>query len=95
MSLSKEEVKKVANLARLKITPQEEQDFAGQLSSILDYFEQIRQLDTDNVAPMTRAIDVSNITRSDQQISNNETESLLDSAPERQDDFFRVPKIMG
>ncbi len=95
MSLSKEEVKKVANLARLEITSEEEASLATQLSSILDYFEQIKELDTDNVEPMTRAINVSNITRKDEQISNSERENILNSAPEREDDFFRVPKIMG
>lgn len=95
MSLSKEEVKKVANLARLKITAEEEASFAPQLSSILDYFEQIQELDTDDVEPMTRAIDVSNITREDKQVTYSERENILDSAPEREDDFFRVPKIMA
>lgn len=95
MSLSREEVKKVANLARLEITPEEEANFAIQLSSILDYFEQIEELNTDNVQPMTRAIEVVNITREDKQVTNSERENILNSAPEREDDFFRVPKIMG
>lgn len=95
MSLSKEEVRKVANLARLEIIPEEESSFATQLSSILDYFEQIGELNTDNVLPMTRAIEVYNITREDKQFSNSERENILNSAPEREDDFFRVPKIMG
>ncbi len=95
MSLSKEEVKKVANLARLEITPEEESSFATQLSSILDYFEQIGELNTDNVEPMTRAIEVYNITREDKQVSNLDRENILNSAPEREEDFFRVPKIMG
>lgn len=95
MSLSQEEVKKVANLARLALTAEEEAHFASQLNSILDYFEQIRELDTDNVPPMTRAIEVSNITREDQQVTYPERARLLNSAPEREDDFFRVPKIMA
>lgn len=95
MSLSKEEVKKVASLARLQITTEEEASLATQLSSVLDYFEQIKELDTDDVEPMTRAINVSNVTRQDEQISNSERENILNSAPEREDDFFRVPKIMG
>lgn len=95
MSLSREEVKKVANLARLEITPEEEANFAIQLSSILDYFAQIEELNTDDVQPMTRAIEVVNITREDKQVTNSERENILNSAPEREDDFFRVPKIMG
>ncbi|MGI0483745.1 Asp-tRNA(Asn)/Glu-tRNA(Gln) amidotransferase subunit GatC [Geminocystis sp. CENA526] len=95
MSLSKEEVKKVANLARLQITEKEEEEFAPQLNAILDYFEQLKELDTDNVAPTTRAIEVSNITRTDTKKTYEDRESLLNSAPEREEDFFRVPKILA
>lgn len=95
MSLSREEVKKVANLARLQITPQEEEEFAPQLNAILDYFEQLKELNTDNVEPTTRAIELSNITRTDEQKVYEDRESLLNIAPEREDDFFRVPKILN
>ena len=44
---------------------------------------------------MTRAIEVTNITREDKQVTNSERENILDSAPEREDNFFRVPKIMA
>ena len=95
MSITKEDVIKVANLARLNLTESEEEEFVPQLNGILDYFEQLQQLDTENVEPTTRAIDVNNITRADEQKNYGERESLLDSAPEREDDFFRVPKIMA
>ncbi|BAQ65885.1 Asp-tRNA(Asn)/Glu-tRNA(Gln) amidotransferase subunit GatC [Geminocystis sp. NIES-3709] len=95
MSLSKEEVKKVANLARLQITTAEEEEFAPQLNAILDYFEQLKELDTENVQPTTRAIELSNITREDKQTTYEDRESLLNCAPEREEDFFRVPKIMA
>lgn len=95
MIIDKEEVKKVAHLARLKITPEEEEELTTQLSSILEYFQQLSELDTDDVPPTTRAIDVSNITREDVQIDNQDQESLLNAAPEREDEFFRVPQIMG
>lgn len=95
MSLSREDVKKVANLARLQITENEEEEFAPQLNAILDYFEQLKELDTENVQPTTRAIEVSNITRTDTQVTYEDRESLLNSAPEREDNFFRVPKILA
>lgn len=95
MSISKEEVKKVANLARLEITSAEEEEFGTQLNAIFDYFEQLSELDTENVIPTTRVIDVSNITRKDEQITYIDRESLLNSAPEREEDFFRVPKILA
>ncbi|MGY6528950.1 MAG: Asp-tRNA(Asn)/Glu-tRNA(Gln) amidotransferase subunit GatC [Cyanobacterium sp.] len=95
MSISQEEVKKVANLARLEISEQEEQEFGSQLNAILEYFDQLSELDTSEVEPTTRAIDVSNIMRTDAQTTYEDRESLLDNAPSRDDDFFRVPKIMG
>lgn len=95
MSLSQAEVKKVANLARLYLTEEEEKSFAPQLSAILDYFEQLKELDTENVEPTTRAIDVSNVTREDVQCTYQDRESLLNSAPARKEDFFQVPKILS
>ncbi|MBD2394414.1 Asp-tRNA(Asn)/Glu-tRNA(Gln) amidotransferase subunit GatC [Cyanobacterium aponinum FACHB-4101] len=95
MSLSQAEVKKVSNLARLHLTEAEEEAFAPQLSAILDYFEQLKELDTENVEPTTRAIDVNNITREDVQSTYEDRESLLNVAPERDDDFFQVPKILA
>ncbi|QCS50113.1 MULTISPECIES: Asp-tRNA(Asn)/Glu-tRNA(Gln) amidotransferase subunit GatC [Cyanophyceae] len=90
-----EQVRKVAHLARLELTPEEEQRLPSQLSAILDYVEQLSELDTDNVEPTTRAIDVSNITRADQQKTYGDRQLLLDNAPDREDDYFRVPKILG
>lgn len=90
-----EQVKKVAHLARLELTPEEEQQFTTQLSSILAYVEQLNELDTTEVPPTTRAIDVNNITREDQCHPYPKQEALLDQAPEREDTFFRVPQIMS
>ncbi|AFZ44300.1 aspartyl/glutamyl-tRNA(Asn/Gln) amidotransferase subunit C [Halothece sp. PCC 7418] len=90
-----EQVKKVAHLARLELTPEEEQQFTTQLSGILEYVEQLNELDTTDVPPTTRAIDVSNITREDKCYPYSEQEALLDQAPEREDTFFRVPQIMS
>ncbi|ACA99556.1 MULTISPECIES: Asp-tRNA(Asn)/Glu-tRNA(Gln) amidotransferase subunit GatC [Cyanophyceae] len=90
-----EQVRKVAHLARLELTPEEEQRLPSQLSAILDYVEQLSELDTDNVEPTTRAIDVSNITRTDEQKTFGDCQLLLDNAPDREDDYFRVPKILG
>lgn len=90
-----EQVRKVAHLARLDLTPEDEQKLPEQLSAILDYVEQLSELDTENVAPTTRAIDVSNITRADSQKTYGDRQLLLDNAPDREDDYFRVPKILG
>ncbi|HSM80270.1 MAG TPA: Asp-tRNA(Asn)/Glu-tRNA(Gln) amidotransferase subunit GatC [Nodosilinea sp.] len=89
-----EQVRKVALLARLELTAEEETQFTGQLSGILDYVEQLKELNTDDVEPTTRAIELSNITRPDRLESFGDRAAMLDCAPDREDDFFKVPKIL-
>lgn len=93
--LDREQVHKVALLARLDLTPEEEEKFTTQLSSILGYFDQLSELDTENVSPTTRAIDVSNITRPDELDPFPEKEALLEAAPEQDGEYFRVPQILS
>ncbi|MBD2580503.1 Asp-tRNA(Asn)/Glu-tRNA(Gln) amidotransferase subunit GatC [Oscillatoria sp. FACHB-1406] len=93
--LDREQVQKVAHLARLELTSEEEESFTTQLGSILDYFEQLSELDTTNVQPMTRAIELSNVTRPDEIKKEVEPEELLREAPEQEDLFFRVPQILS
>lgn len=90
-----EQVRKVALLARLELTEAEEQQFTEQLNGILDYVQQLNELNTDNIEPTTRAIELSNITRQDELAPFEDRESILGGAPDREDDFFKVPKILG
>ncbi|MEB3279837.1 MAG: Asp-tRNA(Asn)/Glu-tRNA(Gln) amidotransferase subunit GatC [Lyngbya sp.] len=92
--IDREQVRKVAHLARLQITPEEEEKFTSELGGILEYFEQLKELDTENVQPTTRAIDVSNISRPDELKPYENRDSLLGSAPESDGDYFKVPKIL-
>ena len=97
--IDREQVHKVAHLARLDLSVGEEEQFTTQLNGILDYFEQLNELDTTNVQPTTRAIDVSNVARMDTLQPSPEREQILENAPDResniQGDFFKVPKIMS
>jgi aspartyl-tRNA(Asn)/glutamyl-tRNA(Gln) amidotransferase subunit C len=99
MLIDRDQVRKVAHLARLELTEAEEEQFTTQLSSILEYFQQLSELDTDQVEPTARAIDVSNVTRIDQLQPYPDRELILENAPEREDsmqgEFFKVPQIMG
>lgn len=90
-----DQVRKVANLARLQLTEAEQQQFTGQLNRILEYVQQLDELDTTDIAPTTRAIEVSNITRPDRLEVFAEREAILAGAPDREEDFFKVPKILG
>ena len=93
--LDREQVHKVANLARLEMTVEEEDQIATQMNSILEYFEQLSELDTTNVQPTTRAIDVSNVTRPDILQPCLDRDAILKEAPDQDGDFFKVPKIMN
>jgi aspartyl-tRNA(Asn)/glutamyl-tRNA(Gln) amidotransferase subunit C len=93
--IDREQVRKVANLARLELTSDEEEQFTTQLGSILEYIEQLSELDVTDVLPTTRAIDVSNVTREDNLQPYPDREAILSSAPEQEGDFFRVPKILN
>jgi aspartyl-tRNA(Asn)/glutamyl-tRNA(Gln) amidotransferase subunit C len=90
-----EEVKKVAHLARLQLTAEEEKEFTTQLNSILEYFEQLRELDTEKVPPTSRAISLNNITRTDELEPFANREEILACAPETDGEFFKVPKILS
>ncbi|BAY88655.1 MULTISPECIES: Asp-tRNA(Asn)/Glu-tRNA(Gln) amidotransferase subunit GatC [unclassified Tolypothrix] len=93
--IDRELVHKVALLARLELTSQEEEQFTTQLGSILDYIEQLSELDVSNVPPTTRAIDVSNVTREDELKPYPDREAILSCAPEQEGEFFKVPKILN
>ncbi|MEA5502768.1 Asp-tRNA(Asn)/Glu-tRNA(Gln) amidotransferase subunit GatC [Halotia wernerae UHCC 0503] len=93
--IDREQVRKVALLARLELTPEEEEQFTTQLGSILGYIEQLNELDVSDVLPTTRAIDVSNVTREDELQPYPDREAILNSAPEQEGEFFKVPKILN
>jgi aspartyl-tRNA(Asn)/glutamyl-tRNA(Gln) amidotransferase subunit C len=92
--IDREQVQKVAHLARLELTSEEEGQFTTQLNDILDYFEQLSELDVSDVQPTTRAIDVSNVVRVDRLQPYTDRETILEGAPDRDGDFFKVPKIV-
>ncbi len=93
--IDREQVHRVALLARLELTSEEEEQFTTQLGSILDYIEQLNEVDVSDVLPTTRAIDVSNVTRKDELQPYPEREAILNGAPEQEGEFFKVPKIMN
>lgn len=93
--IDREQVRKVALLARLEMTAEEEAQFTTQMGSILDYFDQLSELDVSNVKPTTRAIDVSNVTRPDELQADSNREDILKAAPNQEGDFFKVPQILS
>jgi aspartyl-tRNA(Asn)/glutamyl-tRNA(Gln) amidotransferase subunit C len=90
-----EDVRKVAQLARLELPEEKIATYATQLERILDYVAHLEQVDTEGVPPTTRAVEVVNVTREDWVDPTPVREELLDLAPQREGDFFRVPRILG
>ena len=88
------QVRKVAKLSRLDLTEDEVQEFTGQLSAILDYVEKMNELDTTGVEPLAHCLPVSNVLREDSAKESLGTEKVLANAPQRDDEFFKVPKIL-
>ena len=93
--ITSDDVRKVAELARLELPDDKIATYTAQLERILDYVAHLQQVDTEGVPPTTRAVEVVNVTREDRVDPTPVREELLDLAPQREGDFFRVPKIMG
>ena len=93
--ITKEEVKKVAHLARLELNANEINSHAEQLEKILEYIKQLEKIDTNDIPCTTRAIEVINVFRKDQKRNSDCTQELLELSPSREDNYFKVPKIIS
>ena len=93
--ISADDVRKVAKLARLNLPDDKIATYTGQLESILGYVSQLEQVDTTGVPETTRAVEVTNVTRQDGVDPTPVREDILNQAPQREGDFFRVPKILA
>lgn len=87
-------VRHVAHLARLELTGEEISRFAGQLGAILDYVAQLRRVDVQGVSPMAHPLSAHNVFREDEVAESWSPERALHNAPSKQNDFFRVPKVL-
>jgi len=94
MKITKEEVKQVATLARLELSPEEEDLLTHQLDKIFQYMEKLDQLDTTTVEPLTQIGEITNAFREDRVVNRPATDSLLSNAPAREQNFIKVPKII-
>ncbi len=93
--INKEEVKKVAHLARLELNENEINNHAKQLEKILEYIKQLEKINTDDIPCTTRAIEVVNVFRKDQKKDFSSTEELLELGPSKEEKYFKVPKIIN
>lgn len=93
--ISNEQVKHVANLARLAITEAEADKFTKQLDAIITFAEQLNELDTENVEPTYHVLDMKNVMREDIPKKGLPRNEVLKNAPEHQDGQIKVPSILG
>jgi aspartyl-tRNA(Asn)/glutamyl-tRNA(Gln) amidotransferase subunit C len=94
MSISRAEVQRIALLARLRLSDEEEDRLTGQLGHILEHMAVLQRLDTSGVAAMAHALDVINALREDRVTNEAGSEALLANAPAADASFFVVPKII-
>jgi aspartyl-tRNA(Asn)/glutamyl-tRNA(Gln) amidotransferase subunit C len=94
MALTTDEVGKVAHLARLELSAAELEAMARQLNAIIDYVNQLRQVNTDGVEPLAHALDLQNVFREDEPAPSLTVDAALANAPERRGDFYGVPAIL-
>ncbi len=93
--ITAEDIEKVAKLARLQLPKEQIEKYTNQLEKILEYVDHLQAIDTTEVPPTTRALEVINYTRKDEIADPKVREQLLELAPQREDDFYRVPKILS
>ena len=93
--ITSDDVRKVAKLARLEIHDDQVETYTSQLEKILGYVAELEKIETENVPPTTRAVEVVNVVREDSVRASTIREELLAQAPQREGDFFRVPKILS
>lgn len=88
-----QDVEHVAKLARLDLTEEEKVKFSKQLGDVLKYVEQMNEVDTSNVEPLSLVVDFNNVMREDEIHYDCSKEELMMNAPEEENGFFKVPKI--
>ncbi|MBM4386104.1 MAG: Asp-tRNA(Asn)/Glu-tRNA(Gln) amidotransferase subunit GatC [Deltaproteobacteria bacterium] len=89
-----EEVRRIAKLARLALSDAECEKFTGQLQSILEYVEKLKELDLENVEPTSHNVSEGTLLRDDETRASLEREEILKNAPQRDGNFIIVPKII-
>ncbi len=95
MSLTDEEVRKLALLARLELSDEELATVRPQLDSIFGFVERLTQLDTEDVEPMTTALDVHNRWREDERVLGLTNDQAVENSPSHDDGYFLVPPVLG
>ena len=95
MSVTIKDVEHVAKLARLEFTQEEKEKLVHELNDVLAYMEKLNELDTKHVEPLSHVNEVNNIFREDVVTPSYPREEMLKNAPDKNEEFFKVPKVIG
>lgn len=94
MALENADIDKIAILARLQVTPSETSDYANSISSILSLIDQMQQVSTQGIEPLSNPHDASQRLRKDEVTCDNQREAFIALAPAAQDGLYLVPKVL-
>ena len=92
--ISSKDVEHISWLASIKINEDEKEKFVEQFNSILEYFHQLDEVDTDGVEPTYRVVDLANVFREDATCKSMTQEDALKNAPKRENGYFKSPRIV-
>lgn len=95
MSVTKKDVEHIAKLSKLEFTEEEKEKFTHQFNDILSYMEQLNAVDTTGVEPLSQVVARENAFRKDEVTPSTPTADALKNAPSADDEYFKVPKVIG
>jgi aspartyl-tRNA(Asn)/glutamyl-tRNA(Gln) amidotransferase subunit C len=95
MILTREDVEKVSLLGRLRLSPQELETMTSQMTAIVGYIEQLKELDTTSVEPMAHAMELRNVFAADELRPSLPRAEALANAPKKDSECYRVPAVLG
>jgi aspartyl-tRNA(Asn)/glutamyl-tRNA(Gln) amidotransferase subunit C len=95
MSVTKNDVKKIAELARLEFSESEIENYTSEMNKILGYVEKLNELNTENVEPLSHPIENNNVFRDDVVKLSTDREKALSNAPDSTSEHFKVPKVIS
>jgi len=94
MSIDKDTVKHISKLARISLDEKKVDSLSKNLSSIIEFIEKLNELNTDKITPLTSIIDASLTSRKDEAKNENIRDKILKNSPEKNAEFFVVPKVI-
>lgn len=95
MSVTKKDAEYIANLAKLKYSDEELENFTHQMNEILAYIDKLNELNTDGVEPLSHPVENTNVFRNDEKKKSIERYDALKNAPDSNEEFFKMPKVIN